>query len=57
MHARFVAPQASRADVVLKGSWGNREVKALLRRIERLRTRPQTRPIRSLDAAGRSGRS
>lgn len=52
MHARFVAPQASRADVVLNESWGKREVKALLRRIEQLRS--QTRRPRSRAAVGGS---
>ena len=37
MHARYVAPQARWADVVLAGAWGKREVNALLTRINDLR--------------------
>lgn len=44
MHARYVAPQARSADVHLRGSWGPREVAALLRRIRHLRLNPETLP-------------
>jgi uridine kinase len=46
MHARFVAPQRLRADVILRGEWGEKEIAEIVKKVREKIGNPKKLPSR-----------